>query len=140
MEKITSMKNLFVLLFAMALFGCGATPKIPLGQEYYRNTSSDPEYGYTQEKPIKLGGFMVNSKYAGKHSEYFEGLMGPHGEQVQVERLGSCCMFEDDSLELGGGLLDRYQLSYEGLKQPMIIYVNLYQFERPMAPQGFILE
>ena len=103
-------------------------------------TSKDPTYGYNEQNPVELGGFLLGSKYEGTHVEYFQSLLGPNGEQVQVKRLGSCCAFEDSSMPFGGGLLDMYELTYKGISKPIIIYVNLYKFVKPMAPQGFALQ
>ncbi|MGB2742634.1 MAG: hypothetical protein WBC60_18975 [Cognaticolwellia sp.] len=133
------MKKILVIILTFVLLGCNATPKEPLSSDSFQFTSQDPEYGYTSEKPIELGGFLTGTKSSGAHIEYFEGLLGPNGEQVNIQRLGSCCAFEDKTMPFGGGLLDRYQLTYEGQKAPAIIYVNLYKFNKPLAPQGFAL-
>lgn len=133
------MKQVLVILFTLLIVGCNTTPKEPLPVESYHLTSTDPEYGYIAEKPIELGGFLLGSKSAGAHVQYFEGLLGPNGEQVKVTRIGSCCAFEDKSMPFGGGLLDRYQLTYKGQNKPAIIYVNLYKFNKPLAPKGFAL-
>ncbi|TMP27722.1 hypothetical protein CWB99_13595 [Pseudoalteromonas rubra] len=133
------MKYILLIFFFALLSGCQTTspePGITGDTEY---TSSDPEYGFVPHKPIKLGGFLRGSKYEGSHIDYFQSLTGPNGEPVEVKRLGSCCPFEDKSMLFGGGMLDQYELSYEGQKKPVTIYVNLYQFEAPKAPQGFTL-
>ncbi|KZN62813.1 hypothetical protein N473_18030 [Pseudoalteromonas luteoviolacea CPMOR-1] len=133
------MKQVLVIVLALFIVGCSSTSKVALSEDRFLLTSNDPEYGYTENKPIELGGFLRGTKSAGAHIEYFEGLMGPNGEKVKVTRLGSCCEFEDKSMPFGGGLLDRYQLTYEGQKKPVIIYVNLYKFNKPLAPMGFAL-
>ncbi|WP_016957287.1 hypothetical protein [Catenovulum agarivorans] len=132
-------KYLLVLIFIGVLASCSSTGKSPISKGLVESTSTDPEYGYTENKPIELGGFLLGTKYEGAHIEYFQSLMGPNGETVKVKRLGSCCAFEDPSMPFGGGLLDRYELSYKGQSKPVIIYVNLYKFNKPVAPQGFIL-
>ncbi|MCF6442123.1 hypothetical protein L1077_22100 [Pseudoalteromonas luteoviolacea] len=133
------MKQVLVIFFTLLILGCDTTPKKPLSAGSFQLTSNDPEYGYTENKPIELGGFLRGTKSAGAHIEYFEGLIGPNGEKVKVTRLGSCCAFEDKSMPFGGGMLDRYQLSYKGQEKPAIIYVNLYKFNKPLAPKGFAL-
>lgn len=86
------MKQVFVIVLALFIIGCSNTSKVALSEDSFLLTSNDPEYGYTESKPIELGGF-----------------------------------------------LDRYQLTYEGQKKPVIIYVNLYKFNKPLAPMGFAL-
>ncbi len=80
-------------------------------------TSRDPEYGHNTDKPVALADFLIGTKNQGAHLECFEGLTGPNGEHVTVTRLGSCCSFVDPALPLGGGLLDRYKLTYKGIKK-----------------------
>lgn len=133
------LKNIILMTVLIQLFGCVSTTKVPLTEDSFVMTSTDTEYGYSEAKPVNLGGFLSGTKSKGAHVEYFQSLLGPSGEQVRVRRLGSCCPFEDPSLMLGGGMLDRYELTYEGISEPAVIYVNLYKFEKPMAPVGFAL-
>ncbi|MFY0567957.1 hypothetical protein ACN28E_29570 [Archangium lansingense] len=91
-------------------------------------------YGYTQEDPIKVGGGP-----AGEH-EYLQYLRGPEGQPLSFERLGSCCGFEDPSLPFGGGMLDMYEVTYEGLKKPVTLYLDMYRRQEPRAPAGFRLD
>ncbi len=133
------MARVILVAFVIILAGCTATGQnntIDVSTEF---TSTDPDYGYSESKPVSLGGFLRGTQYEGAHIQYFESLRGPNGEQVQVRRLGSCCAFEDASMPFGGGLLDKYQLTYAGQTEPKIIFVNLYKFEKPMAPLGFKL-
>lgn len=134
------LKNFVLMLMLSQLFSCATTSKEPLPPEAFHMTSQDPSYGYRKNNPIELGGFLWGTKFEGSHIQYFEGLMGPNGEQVRVQRLGSCCEFIDSSMPMGGGLLDMYQLSYDGIPEPKVIYVNLYKFKKPMAPKNFVLE
>jgi hypothetical protein len=133
------MKKLLIVLVIFLTYGCSSTANNSQFTADLSTSSTDPQYGYIESKPVELGGFMRGTKYEGAHFEYFRSLLGPQGQKVKVERLGSCCEFEDASLPLGGGLLDRYELTYEGQKKPAVIYVNLYRFEQPKAPQGFTL-
>jgi hypothetical protein len=133
------MKQISIIILTIVLFGCNTTPNKPLSTESFQLTSQDSDYGYTSQKPIELGGFLQGTKSAGAHIEYFEGLLGPNGEEVSIQRLGRCCAFEDKTMPFGGGLLDRYQLTYKGQKKPAVIYVNLYKFNKPLAPKGFAL-
>ena len=91
-------------------------------------------YGYTPEDPIKVGGGP-----SGEH-EYLQHLRGPEGQRLRFERLGSCCGFEDPSLPFGGGLLDMYEVTYEGLRSPVTLYLDMYRRQEPRAPAGFRLD
>lgn len=127
------------MIFLAQLTGCATTEGL-LFEDSINMTSEDPSYGFSEENPIELGGFLRGTKYEGAHAEYFEGLKGPNGEHVYVKRLGSCCAFDDYTMPFGGGLLDKYELTYNGLSKPIVIYVNLYKFVKPMAPMGLVLQ
>jgi len=97
-------------------------------------TQEPSGYGYTQEDPIKVGGGPAGEQ------EYLRHLRGPEGQKLRFERLGSCCGFEDSSLPFGGGMLDMYEVTYEGLEKPVTLYLDMYRREEPRAPTGFSLE
>ena len=139
--KIRMKKIKSVVFFGLMVFlsACASVPNIePVSMEVdTSNTSTDPTYGYSEDNPILLGGFLLETKYRGIHREYFANLVGPKWQEVKAVRLGSCCGFVDESLPFGTGLLDMYELSYEGQKKPVVVYVNLYKYESPKAPLGF---
>ncbi|HEX8703401.1 MAG TPA: hypothetical protein VF815_31485 [Myxococcaceae bacterium] len=91
-------------------------------------------YGYTPEDPIKVGGGPQGER------EYLQWLRGPEGQPLRFQRHGSCCSFKDPSLPLGSGLLDMYEVTYDGLKEPVMLYLDMYRRETPRAPAGFRLD
>ncbi|HLM45555.1 MAG TPA: hypothetical protein VK458_16900 [Myxococcaceae bacterium] len=97
-------------------------------------TQEPSGYGYTQEDPIKVGGGPAGEQ------EYLRHLRGPEGQKLRFERLGSCCGFEDSSLPFGGGMLDMYEVTYEGLRKPVTLYLDMYRRVEPRAPTGFRLD
>jgi hypothetical protein len=96
--------------------------------------ASDPEYGYSPERPIKTG--PAASRL---HLLYLNSLRGPKGEVVEYERKGSCCEFEDKSLPLGGGLLDVYKIKVDGSGEVVTLYVDMYRNRKEplQLPVGF---
>ncbi len=109
------------------------------GQEFYEDgsmklseVSYNKNYGYkpNHKTSIKVG--EIKNEQA-----YLNALRGPNGEQVQFRRNGSCCEFKSKSAAFGTGLLDQYEIYYEGLKEPIILYINGYEYEQPKAPIGF---
>jgi len=96
--------------------------------------SEDTSYGLTPDKPINVG------VGAAEQHKYLNSIAGPNGEPIQYTRLGACCPFEDPNLPFGGGLLDIYQVTYEGLSQPVNLYLNLYhKADKLYLPIGFTL-
>jgi tetratricopeptide (TPR) repeat protein len=89
-----------------------------------RETASAPDnYGLTEKTAIKTGGGPK-----GEH-DYLNMLCGPNGEKIKFKRLGSCCGFETPNSPFGRGntgFLDKYEVTYDGLKEPVIVYLNMY--------------
>ena len=97
----------------------------------YKGVSQDPEYGYSAKKPINTGHMA-----RGQHN-YLRRLRGPKGEIIQYRRIGNCCAFKSSNTPLGTGLLDKYKISYKGIKKPVILYLNMYTSDPVWAPKGF---
>lgn len=114
-----------VLIFS--LVACGAA-----------NTSTevntDTTYGFTEKNPIKVGG-VENGPL--NERQFLNSLSGPNGETVSYDRVGSCCEFATRNSPLGGGLLDMYNVSYEGKKDTVTMYLNMYDKAKLKAPVGF---
>lgn len=99
-------------------------------------TSTDGKYGYDADWPVNLG----FSNLAGSElnvERYFSALAGPDGEKLAYEKIDTCCPFPSKRNEMGAGLLDIYEVTWEGLTIPKKIYINLYEKGKIMAPQGF---
>ncbi|HLL03620.1 MAG TPA: hypothetical protein VK539_23755 [Myxococcaceae bacterium] len=109
----------------------GAEASAPAAEAVAQEPSG---YGYTPEDPIKVGGGPQGER------EYLRFLRGPEGQPLSFHRRGSCCGFNDPSLPMGGGMLDMYEVTYEGLEKPVTLYLDMYRREEPRAPTGFSLE
>ncbi|SKC47711.1 hypothetical protein [Ohtaekwangia koreensis] len=102
--------------------------------------SKSSKYGYTPEAPITLG---VRNQYVSVTypEKYLNSLTGPQGEQVLYERVKSCCFFKtanSDAAYQNVGVLEIYEVSYEGLKTPKLLYLNFFDEGKAFAPQGFL--
>ena len=95
------------------------------------------EYGYGRRNPIRVGGAEATA--ASQH-RYLATLRGPAGQPVRYRRLGSCCNFQTPNAPKGGaGALDAYEVTYDGLERPVILYMDLYTAPEgsPPPPEGF---
>lgn len=131
---------LFALLFLVA--SCTTTQKAvestPKNGDIFSfsEMAKDKTYGYTQENPIKVGGIDDN---AGPRNEqkFLESLTGPNGERISYQRTGSCCSFKTDKGFMGAGLLDKYEVRWKGQDKPVLLYINMYDYEALKVPVGF---
>jgi hypothetical protein len=120
----------------LALAACSSTPKERPSRSplQHRSQHAPPDsYGFTPDNPIRVGGGPD-----GQHA-FLEALRGPEGQPIAWRRLGSCCEFETPNGLMGFGLLDMYEVHYEGLERPVILYLDMYDAEPVAAPVGFTL-
>ena len=101
--------------------------------------SKDPKYGYHQDYPINL--FYKNTiNETINQQRYLNALAGPNGETLSFKKLESCCPFPTKRSEMGAGFLEVYEVTWEGLQQPIRLYLNIYEKGFLMAPIGFSIK
>ena len=98
--------------------------------------STDKKYGYNQDYPVNLG-FIPMPTAEINIKRYFGALTGPKGEKLTYKKVDSCCPFPTEKYDMGAGLLDIYEVTWEGLNSPKKVYINLFEKGQIVAPQGF---
>jgi hypothetical protein len=97
--------------------------------------ASSESYGYAAAEPILIGGGIKDGSK--NIYSFLNALRGPDGQKVHYDRVGSCCPFETPNSPFGGkGLLELYEISYEGHAEPKHLYFNWYDAKDPMVPFG----
>jgi hypothetical protein len=92
--------------------------------------SEDAAYAFTREQPVQVGGGALY--VAAREQQYLDVLRGPAGQVVRYRRLGSM-RGEDDRT-----ILDRYEVSYDGLEKPVMLHLDAYHYDDELkAPRGF---
>ena len=127
------MKKLLLLLLSLCLFSCVSTNQL--------ENKVAADYGYTETTAILVGGEDYTDGPIYERA-YLDKLTGPNGEEISYTRTGSCCQFETENGIMGAGLLDIYEVSYEGLEEPLILYLNMYDPNpgATVAPRGLKLK
>lgn len=101
--------------------------------------SKDKKYGYDSEYPINI--FYGNTKNDTINQKRFlNALSGPKGEKITYTKLENCCPFPTKRSDMGAGFLDVYELKWEGLKKPIVLYLNIYEKGVLMVPVGLGLK
>lgn len=98
-------------------------------------TSEDPSYAYKPSNPVKVG----SRDGSGPQNErrFLNALLGPKREEIAYFRAGSCCPFKTpNGLIDNTGMLDRYRITWEGGKDTLDIYINMYDEGDLMIPAG----
>ena len=101
--------------------------------------SKDKKYGYDKDYPINI--FYRDTRNDSINQKYFlNALAGPKGEKITYTKLENCCPFPSKNTDTGAGFLDVYQLTWKGLKKPIILYLNIYERGQLMVPLGLGLK
>lgn len=108
-----------------------AEPKPPAGLDP-KLSSDDPEYGYTRNKPIKVGS---SEEFGGPTAEraYLSSLRDEVGKPVKFSRVGSVGAGAD------GHVLDNYMVR-TSTGRTITLYIDMYHPEndplKQLAPKG----
>ena len=92
--------------------------------------ATDSDYGYSKEKPIKVGGTPMFGP--ARQRRFLSALAGPGGQPVSFRRRGSLKPNAEDII------LDLYEVTYPGLEKPIELYLDLYRWDPPKAPMGLL--
>jgi len=98
--------------------------------------SADKKYGYDPDYPINV--FFGSTKDENVNQQRFlNALTGPGGEKLVYIKKETCCPFPTKRNEMGAGLLDVYEITWDGNKTPVKLYFNIYEKGALLAPLGF---
>lgn len=98
--------------------------------------SKDSKYGYDSDYPVNLGFLPIQSAEVNV-KRYFGALTGPEGQEITYNHKDTCCPFPTEKNNMGAGVLDIYEVTWEGLSEPKQIHINLYERGEVIAPKGF---
>lgn len=101
--------------------------------------SKDAKYGYDKDYPINVF-FRNTTEMDANQQRFLKALAGPKGEKITYKKTESCCPFPTKKSELGAGFLDVYEISWEGQKTPIKLYLNIYEKGILMVPLGLSLK
>jgi len=92
--------------------------------------ATDASYGTTAANPIKVGGDVRGGP--AREVNYLNVLRGPDGQGLRFRRTGTTPSSD------GQTIIDRYEITHKGLTAPINLFLDLYHWEPPKAPAGFI--
>jgi hypothetical protein len=99
-----------------------AAPALAQGGVAQCAAADDPKYGLSVDAPIQVGGGAAYGP--ARERQYLGVLRGPAGQVLKVRRTGST-------------ILAAYEVSYDGLATPVMLYVDEYHFGDLAVPRGF---
>lgn len=98
-------------------------------------SAENPQYGYSPDYSIDVGG-ANQSMGPDNQRRFLNALLGPNGETVKYHRAGSCCAFKTPNGFGGMGLMDRYRVYWDGSKDTLTLYINMYDEGDLFIPKG----
>ncbi len=101
--------------------------------------SKDKKYGYDKDYPINIF-YGTTRNETINQQRFLNALAGPKGEKITYTKLESCCPFPAKRSDMGAGLLDVYEIKWEGQKTPVLLYLNIYEKGQLMVPVGLTLK
>lgn len=133
MKKIIFSFSFFCLLYSCKPTGLAIQNKndqavAPVVKEnifVLTEKSTNKKYGYSESFPVNLG--FTHTIHQVKPEQYLKALSGPNHEEITFKFIESCCPFLTKKGDMGTGLLDKYEISWAGLKKPLYIYINIYE-------------
>lgn len=145
-------KLLFLLITFTLIISCGSikstlknvdntVPKPAMKDGHYVITeySKDFKYGYDKNYPINIG--FDNEKYGDRSIGYFfSALTGLNGEKITYKKIDSCCPFPTKRNVMGGGILDIYEITFEGNDKKIQLYINVIDKGKVLCPKGFLIK
>jgi hypothetical protein len=139
------MKKLSLLGMTLFVISCSSTNSINKNHKQTlvdHNTfiitekATDRTYGLSDKNPVEVGGVSESSGPLNER-RFLNALTGPNGEKVTYFRSGSCCPVKSKNGMMGMAMLDNYRVTYEGSKDTVSIYINMYDSSPLKAPYGF---
>jgi hypothetical protein len=99
----------------------------------------DKKYGHDQDYPINVGFTSLEDLDKGEKNQirFLNALAGPKGEKIKYERKDPCCPFPTKRTEMGAGMIDVFEITWEGQSKPVQLYINKFEKGELMIPLGF---
>ncbi|SCX86984.1 2-dehydro-3-deoxyphosphooctonate aldolase [Flavobacterium caeni] len=114
-------------------------PQLKDGAFVITQTAPDNQYGYDPDYPINV--FYLNTKDDKINQQRFlNALAGPNGEHLVYNKVETCCPFPTKRNSMGVGLLDIYQITWQGNPTPIRLYFNIHEKGALMVPVGLTLK
>lgn len=138
------MRKFLLLGTVVLLFSCAGSKQLKKTTLINNNTfqlteiSTDKSYGLSEKNPVEVGGADKNEGPINER-RFLNALAGPNGEKISYYRAGSCCPVKSKKGLMGMALLDNYRVTWEGSKDTVSIYINMYDYSDLKVPVGFTI-
>ena len=101
--------------------------------------SKDKKYGYDKDYPVNVFYKSVKNDSINQQ-RYLNALAGPNGETLSYKKIETCCPFPANKSEMGAGYLDVYEITWNGQKSPIKLYLNSFEKGVILVPVGLTIK
>lgn len=100
--------------------------------------ATNKKYAYHQDYPVNVG-FTSLEDGAKNQVRFLNALAGPKGEKITYKLVDTCCPFPTKKSSMGAGMIDIFEITWEGNTTPLRIYVNKFEKGELMIPLGLTI-
>ncbi len=97
--------------------------------------ATNKKYAYNENYPVNVG-FTTLEDGLNNQLRFLNALAGPKGEKITFALIDTCCPFPTKRSDMGAGMLDIFEIKYEGQTKPILLYINKYERGEIMIPTG----
>lgn len=101
--------------------------------------ATDKKYGYDPDYPVNVF-YRNTANDTINQRRYLKSLAGPNGEKISYVKLGTCCPFPSKHSVMGAGFLDVFEIKWKNQKNPVKLYLNIYEKGSLKVPLGMGLK
>jgi hypothetical protein len=98
--------------------------------------ATNKKYGYDPDYPVNVN-FTAVKDGLNNQLRFLKALAGPNGEKIKFELKESCCPFPTKKTGTGAGTIDAFEITWEGQKKPVLLYINKFEKGELLIPVGF---
>lgn len=106
-----------------------------LGSFIITEYAKDKKYAFTENYPVNVG-FTSLEDGLNNQIRFLNALAGPKGEKITYKLVDTCCPFPSKRSDMGAGMLDIFEITWEGNSKPLRIYINKYEKGALLIPVG----
>jgi len=97
--------------------------------------ATNKKYAYNENYPVNVG-FTTLEDGLNNQMRFLNALAGPKGEKISFKLVDTCCPFPTKKSDMGAGMINIFEITYQGQSKPVLLYINKYERGEVMIPMG----
>ncbi|AIG30440.1 2-dehydro-3-deoxyphosphooctonate aldolase [Flavobacterium psychrophilum] len=97
--------------------------------------ATSKKYGYDPDYPVNVN-FTSEEDGLNNQIRFLKALAGPKGEKIKYTQKDPCCPFPSKRANTGAGIIDVFEITWEGQNKPILLYINKFEKGELFIPIG----